>query len=146
MTDSEKQYENNDRKASIEKKVSALRPYQWKPGQSGNPKGRPKRKTLSEAVYEVLMEEFPNTGKTNLEMLARVIVKEAMKGKFPFAKEILDRLEGKVELGLTLNGAALAGNGDVNINILNLTDDELRGYQALLAKLDRGVEPRAIEG
>jgi hypothetical protein len=71
-----------------------LRPWQWKPGQSGNPKGRPKHKTLTELCREVLERE--TRGKVTDEILAEVIVKNALTGKFPFVKELWDRLDGKV--------------------------------------------------
>jgi hypothetical protein len=70
-----------------------LRPWQWKPGQSGNPKGRPKHKTLTELCREVLERE--TRGKVTDEILAEVIVKNALTGKFPFVKELWDRLDGR---------------------------------------------------
>lgn len=33
-----------------------LAPYMWKPGQSGNPKGRPKEKTMKEWARDVLQK------------------------------------------------------------------------------------------
>ncbi len=43
----------------------------WKPGQSGNPKGRPKgaRDKLSEAVYKQMMEDWAEHG---LAVIAKV--------------------------------------------------------------------------
>jgi hypothetical protein len=67
----------------------------WKKGQSGNPRGRPRRRTLTELVRGVLEREF--RGKVTDEVLAEVIVREGLSGKFPFIKEIWDRLEGKTK-------------------------------------------------
>jgi hypothetical protein len=77
------------------KPVDNIRPHQWKPGQSGNPKGRPKNKTLTELVRGVLEREL--NGKVPDQLLAEVIVKHALSGKFPFVKELWDRLDGKVQ-------------------------------------------------
>jgi hypothetical protein len=37
-----------------EKKVAHLAPFQWQPGQSGNPKGRTPQKSMKEHVREML--------------------------------------------------------------------------------------------
>ena len=75
-----------------------LRP--WKPGQSGNPKGKPKRSLttlLREAGEkgEVLGERLPE-GMTVAEAFAQAAWGHAIKGNPSFASQILDRLEGKV--------------------------------------------------
>lgn len=45
------------RKEELNKeKAQRLAPYMWKPGQSGNPKGRPKEKTMKEWAREILMK------------------------------------------------------------------------------------------
>ena len=71
-----------------------LRP--WKPGQSGNPKGRqPKNLSLVSLVKE-LLEKADGEGKTEAEALAEVIIREAKGGKAELIKELLDRIDGKV--------------------------------------------------
>jgi len=69
-----------------------IRPYQWKPGQSGNPNGRPKGESLTAKLRRVL--ETEHNGRAIADLIAERIVKEALSGKFPFAKELLDRLDG----------------------------------------------------
>ena len=71
---------------------------QWKPGQSGNPKGRPKSATISEEIRAAL-EEFIKHGGQNLstrEAIAQVIIKQALAGRYTFVKEIMDRTEGRL--------------------------------------------------
>lgn len=38
----------------VKEKIAPLLPYQWKKGQSGNPAGRPKGKTMKEYARELL--------------------------------------------------------------------------------------------
>ena len=40
---------------TVKQRVEQLIPYQFKPGQSGNPKGRPKGKTMKEFAREFLL-------------------------------------------------------------------------------------------
>ena len=77
----------------------------WKPGQSGNPAGKPKGTEHSSTRLKRLLgavgkmknpltkreEEF-----TGLEMMDAAIISRAMKGDVGAYREILDRLEGKV--------------------------------------------------
>jgi len=73
----------------------------FKPGQSGNPKGRPKgSRNWRTCFYEVckLVGEDLKLGKdpdrVMVEIIKRGII-EALKGKYPFWKEIIDRCYGK---------------------------------------------------
>ena len=71
----------------------------WPRGVSPNPKGRPKKASLTYLIERVLREkvESPDGKRRALaDIIARVFVKEAAKGKFPFAKEVIDRVDGKV--------------------------------------------------
>lgn len=74
-----------------------LERFQWKPGQSGNPKGRPKGRTITEAINRLLSEKTDD-GKTVAEALVEAAVKHAEKGNHAFFREIVDRHEGKVPL------------------------------------------------
>jgi hypothetical protein len=73
----------------------------WKKGESGNPNGRPKGaknyKTLFREAYVAIAKDL-RLGK-NLDILLVEIlkrgIKEALKGNYPFYKDIMDRLYGK---------------------------------------------------
>lgn len=67
-----------------------IEPYQFKPGQSGNPSGRP-RKPLTERLIAKLAQE------EGLEAAALVaaILKKAKEGDISAWREIADRIEGK---------------------------------------------------
>jgi len=68
----------------------------WKPGQSGNPKGRPpKNLSITSLVKEKLEQEGPE-GKTNAELIADAIIELAVSGDLSAIKELLDRTDGKV--------------------------------------------------
>lgn len=77
--------------------------HRFKPGEEwrGNPGGRPKGRSLTSIIREVLDSNsikgkpLPE-GRTVADVLAEVFVAEALKGKFPFAKEVIDRTDGKV--------------------------------------------------
>ena len=47
--------EGADKQQEKQRKAIWLKEYEWKPGQSGNPKGRPKGKTLKEWAREFLI-------------------------------------------------------------------------------------------
>lgn len=73
------------------------------PGESGNPGGRPKGRSISEAMRGILEELDQKTKKQLAEKLARDIIKKASKNP-AFAHIVLDRTEGKLVQGIEISG------------------------------------------
>jgi hypothetical protein len=70
-----------------------LAPYKFKPGQSGNLSGRPKRKPVTELYEDILSEP------ANIEILRESIIKTLSRGQMAMVlllREIAERIEGKV--------------------------------------------------
>lgn len=103
LTDSSIPLENNGHANIV--------PYQFKPGQSGNPGGRPRKQPITEYLIDQLDQPIPETMKTQLspifvevygteatfgQVLAFKLVTQGLRGDMQAAREILDRVEGKV--------------------------------------------------
>ena len=86
--------------------LKALEKNKWKPGQSGNPAGRPKN-LVTDAYRELLGQPFPGDtqGRTYAQLIALAQVKEAIRGETKAAIEITDRTEGKSRQEIELTGA-----------------------------------------
>jgi len=89
----------------------------WKPGQSGNPRGRQPRRPLSEAHDNLLRQEIPQEMLRSLNLavvngvrkdmkilgphstwadaIALAMVRTALRGDAPAAKELREAVEGK---------------------------------------------------
>jgi hypothetical protein len=68
----------------------------FKPGATGNPKGRPKLTLLSEAIRAQLAVTVPDGDeKTYAEVIAEKLCTEAAAGNVHAARELADRSEGK---------------------------------------------------
>jgi hypothetical protein len=96
----DKQRKNSEAK---DRKLANLKPF--KPGQSGNPEGRPKSITLSEAYRKQLAQPVPGDkeGRTFAEVIASRVVVAAAMGDVGAAREIADRTEGKPRQALDVD-------------------------------------------
>lgn len=64
---------------------------QWQKGQSGNPNGRPKGKTLSESYRQALLKPVPDgSGLTYADSIALALVRRAARGDARAAKALAD--------------------------------------------------------
>jgi len=67
----------------------------WKPGVSGNPKGRPpKGSSFAEILRRIGEEEFKDQ-MSKMEAISRKLWAEASKGESWAIREIFDRIDGK---------------------------------------------------
>lgn len=80
---------------------AAAEPYKFKPGQSGNPGGRPKKKPLTD-LYEELLSD-PATMKLVRAAVTKMIKSGRMVGQLQL-KEMAERVEGKVSQSIEVNG------------------------------------------
>jgi len=89
-------------------------PFQYQPGQSGNPGGKPKiHQTLSMECARLLARPAPAEalaklglapGSTFAEAIAAALCTNAVRGNVAAAKEICDRTEGRVPVAVDLEG------------------------------------------
>ena len=81
----------------------------WKPGQSGNPKGRPKKAECLTSLLREEMDRIDPTDKqkrTHKELIVLATMSLAKAGNSTALKEIWERLDGKVRDKLELTGGA----------------------------------------
>ena len=80
-----------------------LRPA-WPPGVSGNPAGRPRRKTFTELAYEYLGQPIDGkSGETRMERLVKAIVDRAIDGERCALTELLARIDPAPRHSVTVN-------------------------------------------
>jgi len=78
--------------------IQNLKP--WKPGQSGNPGGRPKKKLIDEALEELLA-----TNDSALAFLiASKLVARAKRGDIRAIQLVMERVQGKPKAKMELSG------------------------------------------
>jgi uncharacterized protein DUF5681 len=87
-------------------KIENLRPP-WKPGESGNPSGRPKRRRLSDAYGELVERRAPEElrirfglweGATFADVITKALIDSSINGNVPAARELREATEGKADV------------------------------------------------
>lgn len=100
--------------------IENIKPHQFKPGQSGNPKGRPRGSSITPRLKRIIEE---NEGEI-ADALVKSAIKNALKGDFRFWNAIVERLEGKVADRVQHTGD---GGGPIQINVIRGVDPRKRG-------------------
>jgi len=118
MPKPEEQHENsNDR--------PWLRQFQFKPGQSGNPGGRPKGTVSIESELRRRLADGED-GEKIVKGLVTQALRQALEGDYKFFNLILERIDGKIADRLAgHDGGPLFEEEDMNrlSKLLNQTDD-----------------------
>ena len=78
--------------------------HAWKPGQSGNPGGRPKDGLSLASLLRVELEKDGGGGKTKGELIAEKWVELGLAGSPVAISAMADRIDGKAAQSLTLTG------------------------------------------
>jgi hypothetical protein len=114
--------ENSEITETQQKKRRGAPPeYLFKPGQSGNPAGRPKgaknfttlfEKAVKDVAKKLELGEDPDN--VEIEIIKRGI-KEALAGKYPFYKDIFDRIYGQPKGNIDIT----SGDEKISINIVD---------------------------
>jgi len=111
MEEKEQKIENSENAENKQKKRRGAPPeYLFKPGQSGNPAGRPKgaknfttlfEKAVKEVAKKLELGKDPDA--VEVQIIQRAI-KEALAGKYPFYRDIFDRIYGQPIKTIDLTG------------------------------------------
>ena len=85
-----------EEKTTKSSKADHLKQYRWKPGESGNPSGRPKAtRSIPDILRKIALEEGGKDGMLKIEVVLRKVYQYALEGKSWAVHFIADRTEGK---------------------------------------------------
>lgn len=101
------------------KTTQHLKNWQWKKGQSGNPKGRPKRtEVLTDLLWAELKRKDKKQGVVKKVLLIRKLVDKAIAGDMRAQQIVIDRLWGKAPDNVQITGQM----GNINIQLRELLE------------------------
>ena len=100
--------EANKGLSSRELAVHPGQPHRWKPGQSGNPNGRPKDQFSFMGILRSALAEENKSGKSVGERIIARYIKLALAGNGQALEALVARIDGKPAQSLTLRGESTA--------------------------------------
>jgi hypothetical protein len=95
MAENERHASTENSEGTVAGRIQNLKP--WKPGQSGNPGGRPRRDLAAE-IARAIFERDP-------EAIERAFLAQLRKGNSKVFTALADRAYGKPRLGVDLTGS-----------------------------------------
>ncbi|MHB8499715.1 MAG: DUF5681 domain-containing protein [Candidatus Acidiferrales bacterium] len=84
----------------------------FKPGQSGNPGGRPKTRILAEMLSALGNEVDPETLKSYFQIAAERLMSEVFRGNVQAFREFADRIDGRSTQHVELAGGLQVQHGE----------------------------------
>lgn len=121
-------------KQSDPRRADHILKYSWRPGQSGNPKGRKKGSVSLTAQYAKLLNAVcPTDSKKRTwgEVIASEILSKAGTGDVRAASEVADRIEGKPMQRVKVEEVDA---DEVELDFATFSDQELDDFDRLLDK------------
>jgi len=84
----------------LDRQLAAIKPHEWKPGVSGNPGGRPKRKPFLEAIEKWIIEH-----PEDVPGAIKAAFAQSKKGSIAHLRELIDRVDGPVTQKIEHSGS-----------------------------------------
>jgi len=112
--------------------TSGLIPF--RPGQSGNPGGRPKKLPITDALRRILSRRIPAKDPRSAigeDLIALALIRKALKGDLRAIAEVADRTEGKATERHEWSGP---DGGPIPFELPGTREEVERRIQELLAK------------
>ena len=107
----------------------------WKPGQSGNPGGRPRRDAISAALRQQLAIQASDD-RSVADVVAAALIKRALRGDVRAIREVADRTEGRPRQQLEIETRATVDH-EPQLDLDRLTIEQLAQLEQLLQSATR---------
>jgi hypothetical protein len=113
----------------------------WKPGQSGNPGGRPRRNAITGALSEQLASHTNGGSETVADAIAAALIKGALRGDVRAIREIADRTEGRPRQQFNIEASATFSDTSPKYDFSRFSDEQLCRLAELLELAKSGTQP-----